>query len=131
MVITLALIWVKARAWSCGSTIPIIITQYILLYCQEIYNQLQQIIHQQTSDQPKKKLQDKENTQVEIEKGLVILLLCFAGALIAESMPTEEQQRVLELLQQELASAKASQYPVAEKQRVGFPTNPACGTANP
>jgi len=58
-----------------------------------------------------------------MEKGLVILLLCCAGALVAESMPTEEQQRVLELLQQELASAKASQYPVAEKQ-AGFPTNP-------
>ena len=72
------------------------------------------------SDQLKKKSQDKEN-QVGMEKGLVILLLCCAGALLAESMPTEEQQRVLELLQQELASAKASQYPVAEKQRVGFP----------
>ena len=59
-----------------------------------------------------------------MEKGLVILLLCCAGALIADSVPTEEQQRVLELLQQELASAKASLYPVAEKQRVGFPTNP-------
>ena len=59
-----------------------------------------------------------------MEKGLVLLLLCCAGALVADSMPIEEQQRVLELLQQELASAKASQYPVAEKQRVGFPTNP-------
>ena len=58
-----------------------------------------------------------------MEKGLVILLLCCAGALVAESMPSEQQQRVLELLQQELASAKASQYPVAEKQ-AGFPTNP-------
>ena len=44
-----------------------------------------------------------------MEKGLVILLLCCAGALIAESMPTEEQERVLELLQQELANAKTSQ----------------------
>ena len=50
-----------------------------------------------------------------MEKGLVILLLCCAGALVADSMPTEEQRRVLELLQQELA---------AEKQGVGFPTNP-------
>ena len=75
------------------------------------------------SDQLKKKSQDKEN-QVEMEKGLVILLLCCAGALVAESVPTVQQERVIELLQQELASAKASQYPVAEKQRVGFPTNP-------
>ena len=59
-----------------------------------------------------------------MEKGLVILLLCCAGALVADSMPTEEQQRFLERLQQKLASAKASHYPVAEKQRVGFPTNP-------
>ena len=59
-----------------------------------------------------------------MEKGLVILILCCAGALVADSMPTEEQQRFLELLQQELASAKASHYSIAEKQRVGFPTNP-------
>ena len=39
----------------------------------------------------------------------MILLLCCAGALMAESMPTEEQQRVLELLQQELSNAKLSQ----------------------
>ena len=50
-----------------------------------------------------------------MEKGLVILLLSCAGAFVADSMPTEEQRRVLELLQQELA---------AEKQGVGFPTNP-------
>ena len=53
-----------------------------------------------------------------MEKGLVILLLCCAGALVAESMPTEEQRRVLELLQQELSDAKASQYPVAEEQQI-------------
>ena len=59
-----------------------------------------------------------------MEKGLVILLLCCAGALVADSMPTEEQQeRFLERLQQELASAKASHYSIAENQ-AGFPTNP-------
>ena len=61
-----------------------------------------------------------------MEKRLVILLLCCAGALIAESMPTEEQERVLELLQQELSNAKANQYPVElaeDNAQVGFPTN--------
>ena len=61
-----------------------------------------------------------------MEKRLVILLLCCAGALIAESMPTEEQRRVLELLQQELSNAKANQYPVElaeDNAHVGFPTN--------
>ena len=53
-----------------------------------------------------------------MEKGLVILLLCCAGALVAESMPTAEQRRVLELLQQELTNARASQYPVAAKQQI-------------
>ena len=57
-----------------------------------------------------------------MEKGLIVLILCCAGALVAKSMPTEEQQRVLELLQQELASAKARHFPVSEKQ-AGFPTN--------
>ena len=83
-----------------------------------------------------------------MEKRLVVLLLCCAGALVAESMPTEEQQKVLELLQQELADARASHFPVeqgirnqqirnqqienaeeqqilnAKEQRMHFPTNP-------
>ena len=51
-----------------------------------------------------------------MEKGLLVLLLCCAGALIAEGLPTqEEQQDVLEALQQELSTAKTSE--------VGFPSN--------
>jgi len=38
-----------------------------------------------------------------MEKGLVVVLLCCAGALVAESMSSEEQRKVLERLQQELA----------------------------
>ena len=50
-----------------------------------------------------------------MEKGLLVLLLCCAGALIAEGMPAqEEQQEVLEALQQELSTAKTSE--------VGFPS---------
>ena len=54
-----------------------------------------------------------------MEKGLVVVLLCCAGALVAESMSSEEQRKVLELLQQELAEANA----LEGKQKVGFPTN--------
>ena len=54
------------------------------------------------SDQLKKGSQESGH-KLKMEKGLVVVLLCCAGALVAESMPTEEQQKVLELLQQELA----------------------------
>ena len=63
-----------------------------------------------------------------MEKGLFILLLCCAGALVAESMPSEQQERVLELLEQELAETKANKeeqkasFP--DEQNVHFPTNP-------
>ena len=58
---------------------------------------------------------------------MFILLLFCAGVLIAESMPSEQQERVLELLQQELAETNADKeqkvgFP--DVQDVGFPTNP-------
>ena len=61
-----------------------------------------------------------------MEKGLLVLLLCCAGALIAEGMPAqEEQQEVLEVLQQELNTAKPSEvgFPSkTEEQENGFPS---------
>ena len=44
-----------------------------------------------------------------------MLLLCCAGALIAEGLPAQEQEQVIEMLQQELSTAKTSE--------VGFPSN--------
>ena len=62
-----------------------------------------------------------------MEKGLFILLLFCAGALVAESMPSEQQEKILELLEQELAETNADKeqkvgFP--DVQDVGFPTNP-------
>ena len=50
-----------------------------------------------------------------MEKGVFVLLLCCAGYLIAEGLPTQEQQEIIEALQQELSTAKTSE--------VGFPSN--------
>ena len=49
-----------------------------------------------------------------MEKELVVLLLCCAGALIAEGLPAQEQQVALEALEKELGNVKSSE--------VGFPT---------
>ena len=61
-----------------------------------------------------------------MEKGLVILLLCCAGVLVAESVPTEQQEKVLEMLQEELAETNADEKKAGfpDVQDVGFPTNP-------
>ena len=85
-----------------------------------------------------------------MEKGLVVVLLCCAGALVTESMHTEEQQRFLEeqfttglpdshppgALAAESMSSKeqrkvlellqqelAEANTLEDKQKVGFPTN--------
>ena len=60
-----------------------------------------------------------------MEKGLLVLLLCCAGALIAEGMPAQEQEQVIEMLQQELSTAKPSEvgFPSkTEEQENGFPS---------
>ena len=49
-----------------------------------------------------------------MEKELVVLLLCCAGALIAEGLPAQEQQVALEAVEKELGIVKPSE--------VGFPT---------
>ena len=60
-----------------------------------------------------------------MEKGLLVLLLCCAGVLIAEGLPAQEQQQVIEMLQQELSAAKPSEvgFPAnTEEQENGFPS---------
>ena len=60
-----------------------------------------------------------------MEKGLFVLLLCCAGSLIAEGLPAQEQQEIIEALQQELSTAKTSEvgFPTnAEEQEKGFPS---------
>ena len=60
-----------------------------------------------------------------MEKWLFVLLLCCAGSLIAEGLPAQEQQEIIEALQQELSTAKTSEvgFPTnAEEQEKGFPS---------